>query len=170
MAVIVYVWPKDANHIGHASLQVGAHYISFWPADEAGKKDVTVKRSHDVIFMTDYASDCRAEGGRQAQSLSLYTLNEDAMLKARDQMTQTGCRYNLLKMNCSSFAAALLEVGSKRKPSFVPAIQPREYIGNSKLERRAADSIVFARGSLCSWTPEQLWVYAHELAHGGAPA
>jgi hypothetical protein len=170
MAVIVYVWPKDATHIGHASLQVNTHYISFWPADEAGKKDVTIKRSHDVIFMPDYISDCRAEGGREAKSISLYTLDEGAMLEARDQMTQTGCRYNLLKMNCSSFAAALLEFGSKRKPSFVPAIQPRDYIGNSKFGRKATGSIVFSRGSLCSWTPEQLWMYAHELAHGGTAA
>ena len=88
------------------------------------------------------------------------------MLEARDELLKTGCRYNLLKMNCSSFAAALLEIGSQRRPSFVPAVNPKEYIGRSQVGQKVGRSVVFACWPLCAWTPVQLFRYAEELAHG----
>jgi hypothetical protein len=91
---------------------MGTHYISFWPVDEAGKKDVTLKRTHEPSFMPDYDADCRAEGGTEARQLTLWGLDEAAMLEAHGELMKAGCRYNLRRMNCSSFAAALLDIGS----------------------------------------------------------
>lgn len=169
MAVTVFVWPRQGSNVGHASLLVGTQYISFWPADAAGKKDATLKRSHEPSFMASYDDDFRAEGGVNARELTLWNLDENAMLEARDELMKTGCRYNLLRMNCSSFAAALLEVGSGRKPSFVPAVHPRDYIDHSQAGRKISRSVVFVCGPLCVWTPEQLLRYAEELQHGARP-
>jgi hypothetical protein len=168
MAVTVFVWPKRGNYVGHVSLLVGTQYISFWPVDEAGKKDVTLKRSHEPSFMPGYEDDCRAEGGLEARQLTLWSLDEAAMSEARDELMKAGYRYNLLKMNCSSFAAALLEVGSRRKPSFVPAMDPKQYLARTQMGRKVGRSVVFACGPLCVWTPEQLLRYAEELEHGAA--
>ena len=167
MAVVVYVWKKQGQFIGHVSLRVGARYVSFWPADSAGKKDVLVKRSHEPEFIPDYETDFVNEGEREPEKVTLWNLNEIAMIKARNELERGGCRYNLLKMNCSSFAAALLEAGSGHKPSFVPTVHPREYIGNTKPGRKMAGSIVIARGPLQVWTPEQVLLYAHELLGRG---
>ena len=38
----VHVWPPHGNMVGHSSLSFGTDYISFWPADTAGKKDLKI--------------------------------------------------------------------------------------------------------------------------------
>ena len=163
MAVVVYVWKKHGQFIGHVALRIGAHYVSFWPADSAGKKDILVKRSHAPAFIADYETDFISEGEREPETVTLFHLNEIAMIEAHKELERQGIRYNLLNMNCSSFAAALLETGSGYKPSFLPRVQPREYIGNTKSGRKMAGSITLTWGALHAWTPEQVLVYAHEL-------
>lgn len=64
----VHVWPPHGNMVGHASLSFGTDYVSFWPADAAGKKDLKIKRSHPGHFMAALQEDIAAEGGRQPRS------------------------------------------------------------------------------------------------------
>jgi hypothetical protein len=124
------------------------------------------KRSHPPSFSANYQEDVVNEGMREAEKLTLWTLDKDAMTEAAAEMLSAGCRYNLVKMNCSSFAAALLEAGSGRPPSFVPSVDPAHYVGQTKGASTVARSIIFARGGLSVWTPDQLLLYAKELEHG----
>ena len=61
MDVTLYVWRLSATNVGHASLKVGDTYMSYWPAEGAGKKDVKIGQSHDAAFTSVYAIDRRLE-------------------------------------------------------------------------------------------------------------
>jgi hypothetical protein len=163
MAVTLYVWRKGAQHIGHASLHIGDVYVSFWPEDAAGKKDVTLKQSHRAAFMETLEEDIINEGNRQPQALRIEHLDEAAMLRTFVDLGAAECRYNVLRMNCSSFAAALLEAGSGRPPSFQPTVDPLDYLGSGQGTRKLTQALMLRYRSTAIWTPEQLWLYATEL-------
>ena len=57
--VTLYVWKLRADNPGHVSMQIGNTYISYWPSDAAGKKDVKVGQTHEPAFPKSYATDER---------------------------------------------------------------------------------------------------------------
>lgn len=48
MIVTVNVWKLRPENPGHVSLQIGSVYMSYWPSNAAGKKDVKIGQTHDV--------------------------------------------------------------------------------------------------------------------------
>lgn len=118
MASTVYVWSRSDSYIGHASSKVGAYYMSLWPEDAAGKNDVLLKRTHSADFVPSYDIDFMNEGEREPEKVILWDLDEMAIIKAFRELRTDGVRYNLIRMNCSSLVATLLEVGSQRPPTF----------------------------------------------------
>lgn len=163
MAVTVYVWRRSAQHIGHASMQVGEVYMSFWPEGTAGKKDVTLKQSHPGAFIESLEEDILNEGNRQPQALTVEGLDEAAMLRTFVDLGAAECRYNVVRMNCASFAAAVLEAGSGRPPSFQPTINPLDYLGTGQGTRKLTEALMLRYRGTSIWNPEQLWLYATEL-------
>jgi hypothetical protein len=162
MAVTVYVWTRSVTHVGHASIAIGSDvYASFWPGDAAGKKDLKVKRSHQAAYPSTYEMDREQEGGREATLVQLHGLDEVAMGIAWSDVQTHGLRYNLLRQNCSTIVALLLEKGSGRLPTFRPSIAIADWI-NSPLGVRLVTLLV-RNQSISAWTPEQVLHYAREL-------
>lgn len=56
----VHIWLPHGNQVGHASLTVRGIYFSFWPEDDAGKKDLKSKRSHAGSLMQTIEDDIQA--------------------------------------------------------------------------------------------------------------
>ncbi len=149
MAVKVHVWPKNGNNVGHASLQVGSDYISYWPDEGVGKKDVKKKASQAPAYMTHYLDDVRAESNKHAITVILNGLDEEAILDYWTKIRSDGIRYQLKNHNCSHVVAACLYEGSKAKPTFKPSAAHYGRLGK-----------VLGQGV---WTPDQVLLYAHEL-------
>lgn len=53
--VTLYVWKLRADNPGHVSMQIGNTYISYWPPDAAGEKDVKVGQTHEPELIAELA-------------------------------------------------------------------------------------------------------------------
>ena len=99
--VKVHVWLPDSKHVGHTSLTIKKEYVSFWPKDEAGKKDIKIKRSQPGMLIQSLREDIRNEGGRQPITVELPALNEEAVLDFIAKIQQSTPRYQIARNNCS---------------------------------------------------------------------
>ena len=61
MALLLTVWRMRPPNPGHVSLETDGVYMSYWPADAAGKKDVKVGQTHEAAFPSSYRIDRRIE-------------------------------------------------------------------------------------------------------------
>lgn len=161
MAVTIYVWPRDQDHVGHAALRIGTTYASFWPDDPAGKKDISTKRTHAARHSVSCERDCTLEGERQAGEILIHGLDETAMSLAWQNIKDQGLRFNLLRQNCSTVAATLLEIGSRRPPTFTPAVKISEWVVSPYKAR--VMTMMLIRSTVTAWSPEQVWRYGCEL-------
>lgn len=168
MTVIVHVWTRTRTHVGHAALTVGGAYMSYWPAGAADKKDVLKKRSHLPDFPTSYDEDRTAEDRRDAIDVHLVGLDEAAIAACWADIRATMPRYNLLRRNCATMVALLLERGSGKAASFKPQVPIAEWVPSPIAARTI--STLLLRDRVCAWTPEQVLLYARELAAARAPA
>src|SRR5512137_676870 len=111
MGTIVHVWSMTADngYIGHVSLTVAGDYMSFWPGEAGGKKDVKVNVTHAPHYPRSYRVDCRLENGPCDKEVYLDGLDERAMAEAWDAFVHSQARYNIVRNNCSTLAAAILE-------------------------------------------------------------
>ncbi|NJM33055.1 MAG: hypothetical protein HC848_09710 [Limnobacter sp.] len=139
--------------VGHASLSFGANYVSFWPEDAAGKKDLKIKRSHPGSFITALHEDIQAEGGRQPTTVVIPHINEAKLSRFIADLMSNTPRYQLAKYNCSHVVAECLEVACEKEPSFHPCAHDYGSFGKT-----------FGRGV---WTPNEILRYARELAAYG---
>lgn len=146
----VHVWLPHGNMVGHASLSFGADYISFWPEDSAGKKDLKIKRSHPGHFMEALHEDIRSEGNRQPITVTILRFNADNLEDFILDLQRNRPRYQLARYNCSSVVSDCLKVACGEGPSFYPTAQ-----GYSRLGK------ILGRGI---WTPYEVLRYARELA------
>lgn len=148
--VKVHIWLPDAEHVGHTALTIGDVYVSFWPDDAAGKKDLKIKRSHPGAFMTSLQDDVINEGNRQPITVSIpHNFNESALLDHIELLQRNTPRYQLARNNCSHIVAECLFVACQTKPSFVPDTSAYGTAGK-----------ILGRGI---WTPDQVLRYAREL-------
>lgn len=153
----VHVWQPHGNMVGHASLSFGTDYVSFWPEDAAGKKDLKIKRSHPGQFMVALKEDIQAEGGRQPITVVIPNVDEAALSRYIANLMSNVPKYQLARYNCSSVVAECLEVACGKKPSFAPCASDYGRMG-----RTLGHGI---------WTPNEILRYAHELAaHSKATA
>ena len=147
----VYVWPPHGNMVGHSSLSFGTDYISFWPADTAGKKDLKIKRSHPGHFMAALQEDIYSEGGREPITVLIPCVNEKNLAKHISDLISNAPRYQLAKNNCSNIVADCLKVASGKTATFRPSAHDYGRLGK-----------VLGRGI---WTPNEVLRYANELAN-----
>ena len=146
----VHVWLPYGNMVGHASLSFGDNYVSFWPADAAGKKDLKIKRSHPGHFMTALREDIAAEGGRQPTTITIENIDSEKLENFILELQRNIPQYQLAKYNCSHVVAECLKVACGKEPSFQPSAQ--DY---SKMAGILGNGI---------WTPNEILRYAKELA------
>lgn len=146
----VHVWKPHGNMVGHASLSFGGNYVSFWPEDGAGKKDLKIKRSHPGTFIEALHEDIQAEDGRQPETVVLQNINEDKLEDFILELQRQAPRYQLARYNCSNVVADCLKVACDTGPSFHPTAH--DY---GKLGRVLGTGI---------WTPNEILRYARELA------
>jgi hypothetical protein len=167
MIVTVNVWRVRPDNPGHASLQIGSVYMSYWPSSAAGKKDVKIGQTHDVSFPRSYATDSRIEGHQADEQRLLAGLATDRMIEAWEQFKREPIRYNMVEHNCSTVLAGLLEIGSGVKPSFVSSVSIDDHATN--WPQRLFLRVRFFSNSIKMWTPDTLLRYADEIAGRAKP-
>jgi hypothetical protein len=94
---------------------------------------------------------------RVAVSLQISGLDEARMLDAWRQIVQNKLAYNMVRNNCSTVIASLLEVGSGVPPDFQRRLRADE-IGNPNL--RLMLRLRFFAAHVNMWTPNELHRYA----------
>lgn len=167
MSVTVYVWPRHLGNVGHASIQIGAVYASYWPSSPAGKKDFKVGATHAASYPREYRTDVRLERQDALHAIRLDGLDEAAMLTAWDELRQVGSRYNMVKHNCSTVVATLLLLGSGVKPPCAPAVRI-DGIG-LPFHLRLSMHVRFLGNTIRMWSPEAVADYARQIQlHLGA--
>ncbi|WP_226663784.1 hypothetical protein [Microbulbifer aggregans] len=149
----VHVWLPLGNMVGHASLSFGSDYVSFWPEDSAGKKDLKIKRSHPGQFMTALKEDVLSEGGRQPITVTIQRVDEEGLSKFIAELISNVPRYQLARYNCSHVVAECLKVACGKTPSFKPSAREYGRLGG-----------VLGLGI---WTPSEVLRYARELSVTG---
>ncbi len=149
----VHVWLPHGNMVGHASLSFDNNYVSFWPEDSAGKKDLKIKRSHPGEFMNELQQDITAEGGQYPITVTINGDDND-FEKLEDfilDLQRNTPRYQLARYNCSHVVAECLKVACNQDPGFQPNAQDYGKLGK-----------ILGRGI---WTPGEILRYARELAN-----
>lgn len=146
----VHVWLPHGNMVGHASLSFGTNYVSFWPEDASGKKDLKIKRSHPGAFMNALKEDIQSEGGRYPITVVIAHVNAEKLEDFILGLQRSVPRYQLAKYNCSSVVAECLKAACDKDPTFVPCA--RAY---GRLASTLGQGI---------WTPGDILRYARELA------
>jgi len=146
----VYIWLPHGNMVGHASLAFRSNYVSFWPEDSAGKKDLKIKRSHPSHFMAALREDIEAEGNRQPIPITIQNIDDDALSRYVAELISNTPRYQLARYNCSHLVAECIKIATGKEPSFTPTAQ--EY---GKLAKVLGWGI---------WTPQGVLRYARELS------
>lgn len=146
----VHIWPPYGNMVGHASLSFEKNYVSFWPEDAAGKKDLKVKRSHPGEFMNGLHEDIAAEDGRQPITIEIPKIDAENLEDFILDLQRSAPRYQLAKYNCSSVVAECLQIACDKEPSFHPSAKDYGLLGR-----------VLGQGI---WTPNEILRDARELA------
>jgi len=146
----VHVWQPHGDMVGHASLSFGANYVSFWPEESAGKKDLKIKRSHPGSFINALQEDIKMEGGRQPLNVMISNVNTDRLQDYIFKLQRNTPRYQLARYNCSHVVAECLKVACEKDPSFQPTAQDYGQLGR-----------LIGRGI---WTQNEILRYARELA------
>jgi hypothetical protein len=162
MNVTVYVWKLRPDNPGHVSLQIGSVYVSYWPKTAAGKKDVKLGETHDVGFPSEYKMDRRLEHKDADEKRELTGLDTAHMIEAWEAFKKDPVRYNMVDHNCSTVIAALLELGSGVKPSFVSKVAIDDHAAN--WAQRLFLRVRFFSSSIKMWTPDSVLRYAEEIA------
>jgi hypothetical protein len=159
--VTLYVWKIKPDDVGHASLQLGTTYVSYWPSDAAGKKDVKIGQTHESVFPRSYEVDKRLERKHCDARRVLRGLDTQRMKDAWAAFRRDPTRYNMVDHNCSTVIAVFLELGSGVKPSFVPGVAIDDHTSN--LAQRIFLRIRFLSSTIKMWTPDALLRYADEI-------
>lgn len=109
MTTTVYVWRTFSNSsrkfggFGHVALGIGAHYLSFWPPEEHGKK-----QSFSYAFQEDLAR-C---GCKPDRKITIPGLDEKAII--RKWQTLSTKSFDNIEFNCCTMAAQLLMFGFEK--------------------------------------------------------
>ncbi|WP_231657976.1 hypothetical protein [Pseudoalteromonas sp. SW0106-04] len=146
----VHVWLPHGEMVGHTSLSFDTSYISFWPAEGAGRKDLKLKRRQPGNFMGALEQDIQSEGGRRPITVTILAADVDALEDYVVSLLNNIPQYQLAKFNCSNVVADCLKVACGKQPSFKPSARAYGKLAG-----------VLGRGI---WTPHEVLRYARELA------
>ncbi len=162
MTTKVYIWKNSPQDVGHVSMQVGEAYISFWPRGAASAKgDIKLGEMHDSSTSSNYRVDCRIEGRSADRVVEFSSLNEEKMIAYWRQFIQNSIKYNMLKSNCSTVIASLLEEGSDIKAHNTPNIKITDYVSNPFMQWIL--KLRFLGGHINMWTPNDVEIYALQV-------
>jgi hypothetical protein len=160
MSVTLYVWRRNFAErlMGHAALRIDTQYVSFWPHPNSNQTQLIMKDNVGSQLTKHLTEDVNREDMRMPQIVDLSHLDTNRMLTELNRLREN--EYNMVQMNCATFAARLMFAGSSREQSFTPTVHPADYLGQNKLSSFVA---AFHSGQINSWTPEHLLTYAEEL-------
>lgn len=162
MQVTLHVWMLQLDDVGHVSLDVSGIYMSYWPANGVdAKKQVKIGTTQEPGFQRAYVSDRRMERRDSDVRVELHGLDVNAMTLAWDEFKAMPKRYNLVRHNCATVIASLLEIGSGVAPPFSPELKIDDFAG--AFGTRMMLRIRFLSTSIAMWTPNTVLMYAHEI-------
>jgi len=175
MGAIVHIWRNTPTDPGHASLQVGNEYVSYWPQGEdtevkdfvknppakGAVKDFNVGTTHKPYFPGSYRHDCKLERRECDIKVILNKLDEKEIIDSWQNFKDDPRRYNMLSHNCSTVVATLLELGSGKPPYHTPSIKINEYVKGSY--KRWYFKLRFMGNYIKMWTPNDVHKYALQL-------
>jgi hypothetical protein len=161
VSAILHVWNVRPSNPGHVSLDIGAVYISYWPGEAAGKSDFKVGSTHAPSFPRSYAVDRRLERREADAHISVPGLDEARVTAAWEQFRAAAVGYNMMRQNCSTVVASLLQLGSGVPPSFSPSIRIDDHVQGSF--ERLLLRLRFFGTQIPMWTPDAVQRYALEL-------
>jgi hypothetical protein len=151
----------DSGNPGHCSLEVEGVYMSYWPSEAAGKKDVKVGQTHAPAFPSSYNVDRRIEQRACDVRRVLSGLDSKRMVEAWTTFKQNPARYNMVEHNCSTVIATILEVGSGIAPGFVPRVAIDDHAAG--WAQRVFLRVRFLSSSIKMWTPDKVLMYAEQI-------
>lgn len=162
MAVTLYVWRSHDGNPGHCAMDVDRTYMSYWPARaSSAKKAFKLGTTQAAHLSEEYRFDRRVERKPHDALKVLHGLDEKAMKDAWAKVMLQPGRYHMVKHNCSTLIAAVLEVGSGVKPPFTPHIKIHERV--HKTYSRLFLRILYLGNTITMWTPDQVWSYAETV-------
>jgi len=86
------------------------------------------------------------------------------MIDAWTELKQSPARYNMLKHNCSTVVATILETGSGVSAPFTPTVRVGDHVVDWKL--RLLFRIRFLGDSVSMWTPDEVLRYVRAIEQG----
>lgn len=162
MSVKVHIWKNSPSSVGHASLEMKAAYVSFWPKDAAkAKSDIKLGATHEAVFPSSYRTDCRLERQEADKTVNINGLEEAKMIALWQEFKDQAKQYNMLKSNCSTVVASLLEAGSGIPPNHTPNILIRDYVKNPYMSWLLR--LRFMGNYIHMWTPNDVMIYALQI-------
>jgi hypothetical protein len=140
-------------------------YVSYWPGGGGAeaKKDFKIKQTHEGAWISRLSVDTRLERRSPDVSVDVNGLDEAAMQVAFEEFKAKAPLYNMRKHNCATVIAYLLEIGSGKKPTFVPMMNVADALPPGLL--RTIVKIGTLGGAVEMWTPQAIRDYAQELTH-----
>lgn len=174
-AARIYIWSTTGDNPGHASLEVGDAYISYWPTGEdsdvkdniknppakGNLKDFKVGATHKATFPSSYKVDRRLERKEADYVLAVSGLDSDAIVKQWLEFKNSPKRYNMKSRNCSTIVASFLELGSGVPYGKTPCIRINSYVSDPMA--RFFYKLRFMGNSIKMWTPNDVHLYALQI-------
>lgn len=125
----------------------------------ASKKDFKKLADHEAVFPSSYRTDVRLEKREADHLVVLPRLDEAAMTTAWRDLKLQAARYNMVKQNCSTIVAALLEIGSGITPPVAPTIHINEHLTGNRLMALSMRFRFFGN-TIAMWSPNEVHRYA----------
>ena len=161
MTTTVHIWRNASGNVGHVSLSVGTQYVSFWPSDSAGKKDVKIGTTHEPAFPSSYKVDRRLEQRDCDHAVTLHKIDEPALLKCWETFKTNPKSYNMVKYNCSTVVAWLLQEGSAMTPGSTSGISISDWVTNPI--QRWLLKLKYFGDQIDMWTPDDVHRYGLQI-------
>ena len=138
----VYIGSTTGGNSGHASLEVGDVYISYWPTGEDSEvkdniknppakgnlKDFKVGSTHKVTFPSSYKVDRRLERKEADYVLTVDGLDMSLINQHWLEFKNNPKRYNMKSSNCSTIVTSFLELGAGVPYKKTPCIKINSYV------------------------------------------
>lgn len=88
--IIVRIWDADkgTGQVGHASLEIGESYLSFWPRYEVSLQEKPGKIASTEAFLNSYQEDVYSEGKLPDHIYHVTTLDRSRVIEAIEEIKE----------------------------------------------------------------------------------
>lgn len=159
----IYIWLPGIpggtewfhGHVGHAAIQIGRDYFSYWPGP--GKQQAKFIPAAPA-FRTQ-KEDLETKGFEPDNVIEIKNLGEPSMVAFWEALKKQQVRYNFIKHNCCTTVAVSLRVGFLESPRYTDELlTPRSFSWSKlrlagKLRKFVESTEVSASGELKSSMP-----------------